>query len=86
MPGIELYGSDECPFTRELRDWLAWTCQEFREYNVDTDPEAFARARALLDGSLSIPILVEDNKVVQVGWQGRSCMIMTRNDPTEHVR
>ena len=90
MPEIELYGSDQCPYTRELRDWLDWTRREFKEYNVDRDPEAYARAQALVSGAVSVPILVEDNKVIQVGWQGRSCMVMSEpglrtEPPNEHV-
>jgi glutaredoxin len=77
VPKTELYGSDQCPYTRELREWLEWTRRDFREYNVDTDPEALARAKALVDGAVSVPILVENNIVIQVGWQGRSCMVMT---------
>jgi len=26
-------------------------------------------------GSRSVPILVEDGKVIQVGWHGRSCIV-----------
>lgn len=80
MPQVELYGSDQCPYTRELRDWLEWTRREYREYNVDTDPQAYARARALCNGALAIPMLVEDDKVIQIGWEGRSCMVMARTD------
>jgi glutaredoxin 3 len=32
---------------------------------------------ALDPGQRSVPLLVEDGKVVQVGWQGRSCMVDT---------
>lgn len=78
MPEVELYGSDQCPYTRELREWLEWTRRKYREYNVDTDPEAYERAQALSHGALAIPILVEDNKVLQIGWEGRSCMVMGR--------
>jgi glutaredoxin 3 len=31
--------------------------------------------RELSAGQRSVPILVEDDKIVQIGWQGRSCMI-----------
>jgi glutaredoxin 3 len=45
------------------------------EYDVDADPEARVRMNAL-GGSVSmIPVLVEDGKVIQVGWQGRGCVV-----------
>ncbi len=75
MAVLELYGSAQCPHTRELRDWLEWTRREFEEYDVDADPEARARMRSLDGGSRTVPMLVEDGKVIQVGWQGRGCVV-----------
>jgi glutaredoxin 3 len=72
---LELYGSSQCPYTRELRDWLEWTRKDFVEYDVDADPEASARMRALNSGGRNVPVLIEDGKVIQVGWQGRSCVV-----------
>ena len=43
MATLELYGSSHCPYTQELRDWLEWTRRDFREYDVEIDPEASAR-------------------------------------------
>jgi glutaredoxin len=72
---LELYGSAHCPYTCELRDWLEWTRCEFREYDVEVDSEAKARMLSLNGGGRSVPVLVEDGKVIQVGWQGRSCIV-----------
>ena len=75
MATLELYGSSQCPYTRELRDWLEWTRRDFTEYDVDADPQANARMRALNGGDRNVPVLIEDGKVIQVGWQGRSCIV-----------
>jgi glutaredoxin len=75
MPKFELYGTAGCPFTGEMREWLEWRGQEFVEYDVDVDPAARARLKALAGGQRTVPVLVEDGKVVQVGWQGRGCVI-----------
>jgi glutaredoxin 3 len=80
MPHLELFGSSQCPYTRDLREWLEWTRRDFREYNVDTDPEAYARLQSYT-GSSAVPVLVEDGKVTQIGWQGRSCVT---GSPGEH--
>jgi glutaredoxin len=72
---LELYGSAHCPYTQELRDWLEWRQRDFAEYDVDADHEATARLRSLTGGALSVPVLVEDGRVIQVGWQGRSCIL-----------
>ncbi len=75
MPALELYGSIQCPYTRELRDWLEWTRRDFCEYDVDRDSSALARLQRLTGGYAAVPVLVEDGKIVQVGWQGRSCIV-----------
>jgi glutaredoxin 3 len=71
---LELFGTARCPHTHDLRVWLEWQRRDFVEYDVDKDQNA--RMRMLdLSAQRSVPVLVEDNKVIQVGWQGRTCMI-----------
>jgi len=72
---IELYGSARCPHTSEMREWLEWKRSEFVEYDVEADPAARRRMREISGGQRTVPILVEDGKVVQVGWQGHSCVV-----------
>jgi glutaredoxin len=75
MPDIELYGTASCPYTREMREWLEWSGREFVEYDVEVDREARGRLRALVGGRRTVPVLVEAGEVVQVGWQGRGCVV-----------
>jgi glutaredoxin len=75
MATLELYGSARCPYTQELREWLEWTRRDFREYDVEADPAARARMNALDSSVRTVPVLVEDGKVIQVGWQGRGCVV-----------
>ena len=75
MAKLELFGTARCPHTGEMRDWLEWKRSEFVEYDVEADPAARARLREIARGQRTVPILVEDGKVIQVGWQGRGCMI-----------
>ena len=75
MAKLELYGTARCPHTQEMREWLEWKRCDFEEYDVEADAEARHRMRALAAGQRSVPLLVEDGKVVQIGWQGRSCMV-----------
>jgi glutaredoxin len=72
---LELYGTARCPYTQDMREWLEWNRRDFTEFDVEADSEARHRLRAL-DGSLrQVPVLVEDGKVVQVGWQGHGCTV-----------
>jgi glutaredoxin len=72
---LELFGTARCPHTGQIRDWLEWKRSEFVEYDVEADPAARARLREIARGQRTVPILVEDGKVIQVGWQGHGCII-----------
>jgi glutaredoxin len=75
MAKLELFGTSRCPHTQEMREWLEWKRSDFVEYDVEADPAALQRMRALAAGQRSVPVLVENGKVLQIGWQGRSCMV-----------
>jgi len=72
---LELYGTRSCPYTQEMREWLEFRGTEFIEYDVDADRAARERIRALASGQRTVPILVEDGKVLQIGLQGRGCVL-----------
>jgi glutaredoxin len=74
-PKYELYGATRCPYTAEIRDWLELRNLDFVEYDVDSDAAALERMKALAGGQRAVPVLVEDGRVVQIGWQGRSCVV-----------
>ena len=75
MGKLELFGSAGCPHTQEMREWLEWRGAEFVEYDVEADRDARDRLRALSGGQRTVPVLVEDGKVVQIGWQGQGCVV-----------
>lgn len=75
MAKLELYGTASCPHTGEMREWLEWKRSDFVEYDVEADPAARARMREVAAGQRNVPLLIEDGKVVQVGWQGRTCVV-----------
>lgn len=75
MIRLEIYGSTSCPYTREMREWLEWLGQEFVEYDVEHDCAARERMRSIAASVRTVPVLVEEGKVVQVGWQGRGCAV-----------
>jgi len=74
---LELYGTARCPYTEEMRDCLEWKRSDFVEYDVEADPVARRRMRDVAGGQRNVPLLVEDGKVVQIGWQGRCCVVDT---------
>lgn len=75
MTKLELFGTASCPYTREMREWLEWKRRDFVEYDVEADSAACERLLTLAGGQRTVPVLVEDGKIVQTGWQGRGCII-----------
>lgn len=75
MANLELYGAARCPYTQDMRDWLEFSRKDFIEYDVEADPEARQRMRDLDCSLRKIPVLVENGKVLQVGWQGHGCPV-----------
>ena len=75
MAKLELYGSGSCPFTREMRENLEWDGLPFIEYDVNIDVAALQKMIALTGGNRTVPVLVEDGEVKQIGWQGRGCIV-----------
>lgn len=79
MAKLELFGTPGCPYTGEMRDWLEWKGIEFIEYDVESDPTARDRMNRLAQAPLTVPLLVEDGKIRQVGWQGRGCIVAAKS-------
>ncbi len=75
MSSLELYGTAGCPYTGEMREWLEWKGREFTEYDVESDSQARERLCSLAQAPFTVPLLVENGKVIQVGWQGRGCVV-----------
>jgi glutaredoxin 3 len=81
---LELYGTTSCPYTAELREDLEFRGRDFVEYDVEGDADALGRMTALAgnSGAAAVPVLVEDGRVLQVGYNGRSCYVAVRGDAT----
>jgi len=75
VASYELFGTASCPYTRDLREWLEMRRAEFREYDVEADREARQLMRTYAGQERTVPVLVQEGKVVQVGCQGRGCVV-----------
>lgn len=75
MAKLELFGTSGCQQTREMREWLEWRGEDFVEFDVEADLDARQRMRTLSGGQRTVPVLVDGGKVVQIGWQGRGCIV-----------
>jgi glutaredoxin len=78
MPNLELFGTTSCPYTSEMREWLEWKGRPFTEFDVESDRQARERMCRLTQPPFTVPLLVEDGRVIQVGWQGRGCVVNSK--------
>ena len=78
MAKYELFGTRRCPYTKEMREWLEFRSTEFVEHDPETDRVALERLLQISNGQRAVPVLVADGRIVQIGWQGRSCTVDTR--------
>jgi len=58
-----------------MREWLEWKGKDFTEYDVEADSQARERMHLLAQPPFTVPLLVEDGRVTQVGWQGHGCVV-----------
>jgi glutaredoxin 3 len=70
---LELYGTQTCPYTAQLREELQWRRQAFVEYDVEHDADALSRMLTISGGDRLVPLLVEGDRIVQAGYEGRGC-------------
>lgn len=76
---LELFGTKSCQFTAELQEDLEWRGVEFVEYDLETDAQALSRMLTLTQ-QRTVPVLLEDGKVKQIGWRGRGCVVEFHHD------
>jgi glutaredoxin 3 len=72
---LELYGADHCPYTADLRDDLEWRGEAYTYFDVEEDAAARARLLALTGDRRTIPVLVADGRVREIGFRGRGCAL-----------
>jgi glutaredoxin 3 len=58
-----------------MREWLEMRRADFTEYDVEVDADARQRLRELAGSQRTVPVLIENGEVTQIGWQGRGCVI-----------
>jgi glutaredoxin 3 len=74
MP-VELFATRSCSYCAQVREQLEWDGVEYVEYDIESDGAARARLSELAGHATMVPVLVEDGRVVQVGFAGRGCYV-----------
>jgi glutaredoxin 3 len=72
---VELYTTAGCPYSAAAREDLEWRRVDFVEYDVERNRDAYERMLELSGGKRTVPVIVEENKPIQVGWMGQGCSV-----------
>ena len=72
---VHLYSSAACPYSEAAREDLEWRGVEFVEFDVEKDAQARERMIEITGGNRTVPVVVSADGSVQVGWQGRGCIV-----------
>lgn len=72
---LEVYGAGHCPYTADLLEDLAWRGEAYDYHDVETDPAALERMLRLTGGRRTVPVVVEGDRVREIGFRGRGCSI-----------
>jgi glutaredoxin 3 len=67
---VVIYGKDACPYTRAAREDYARRKIAFDYVNVKNDASALERMLAASGGRRAVPVIVEDDGTVTVGFGG----------------
>lgn len=72
---VHLYSSTACPYSEAAREELEWRGVDFVEFDVEKDAQARERMLEITGGNRTVPVVVGEDGSVQVGWQGRGCVV-----------
>ena len=62
---LQLYGTDWCPKSAALRNYLQSKWIEFDDFNVETSNQAGDKVRALYDGKLKFPTIMAGDDFIK---------------------
>jgi len=62
---LQLYGTDWCPKSSALRNYMQSKWIAFDDFNVETSTDANAKVRALYNGELKFPTIMLGNDFIK---------------------
>ena len=67
---VQIFGKDTCPYTLAARDHYKERGIPFDYVNVKKDPAGLQRMLQFSHGRRSVPVIVEDDGTVTIGFGG----------------
>jgi glutaredoxin 3 len=71
MSNVVMYTKPGCPYCAKAKDWYNAEGIAFTEKNAQDNREYRKEMFAFSDNNPTVPVIVEDGKLKQIGWEGR---------------
>ena len=68
---VIIYTKPGCPYCAKARAHYSSIQQEFEDRNAQDNLEHRREMLALTNGDPTVPVIVEDGSLKQIGWEGR---------------
>lgn len=66
-----IYTKPGCPYCAKAREHYTQQGKYFEDRNAQDNLEYRAEMFAFTDGDPTVPVIVEDGQLKQIGWEGR---------------
>ncbi|HJZ68576.1 MAG TPA: glutaredoxin family protein [Blastocatellia bacterium] len=68
---VKIYTKPDCPFCEKARKFYTERGIVFQDLNAQDDLKLREEMLSITDGDPTVPVIVEDGLLKQIGWEGR---------------
>jgi glutaredoxin 3 len=71
MNNVVMYTKPGCPHCAKAKNWYSENGISFTEKNAQDNRDFRTEMFTFSNGDPTVPVIVEDGKLKQIGWEGR---------------
>jgi len=68
---VRIYTKPGCPYCAKAREFYNDRGIAFEDLNAQDDMKLRAEMLSITDGDPTVPVIVENGRLKQIGWEGR---------------
>lgn len=68
---VKIYTKPGCPYCQKAREFYNGKAIPFEDLNAQDNMKYREEMLAISNGDPTVPVIVEDGKLKQIGWEGR---------------
>jgi glutaredoxin 3 len=68
---VKIYTKPGCPYCAKAKDYYDEHQIPFQEFNAQDNLKYRAEMLAISNGDPTVPVIVENGRLKQIGWEGR---------------